>query len=98
MAKDNLSVFIPADLNEEGGVNYGLVNTSEGYYYSICSHPTELDKCPQESTLIGFLDKILLTVLNDSEVRGLCINPYSEVPCFIPQEYIKIIFGHITSN
>ena len=90
-AKESHNVHIPVELEENGQMNYGLVNTTEGYFFVVCTDANELIKCPEKSSVVGFLDKILLRMLNDDEIKGICVNPYGALPCFIPQDYAKRI-------
>ena len=87
-AKESCNVNVPTDINDQG-MNYCLVNTTDGPYYIVCTNADELCKCLSESSVIVTLDKMLVRMLNDSDVKGICVNPYGDFPCFIPQEYAR---------
>lgn len=88
-AKEMGNALVPADLNEQGEMIYPLVHTSDGQYYVVCTHPDELEKHPEKMTIIVYLDNFIVRMLDDDEANGICINPYSDYPCFIPKEYVK---------
>lgn len=90
-AKESSNVHIPIEFEENGQMNYGLVNTTDGYYFVVCTDENELIKCPEKSSVVGFLDMILVLMLNDDVIKGICVNPYGVLPCFIPQDYVKRI-------
>lgn len=97
-AKEKGNALVPTEINKQGQMTYGLVQTTDGYYYIVCTHPDELSKCSEESTAVVYLDKFIERMLNDKEVKGICVNPYSDFPCFIPQDYVKQILSGVSDN
>ena len=88
-AKERCNVHIPIEIYGQDQMNYGLVHTTDGYYFVVCTDAEELCKCPEEVSGVIPLDKIVDLMANDDEVRGICVNPYGLFPCFIPQEYAR---------
>ena len=91
--KDGCNVHVPVSIDANGRINYGLVNTTDGYYYSVCTNADELCRCPDDSSAVVALDKLLVHMLHDKNIKGICINPYGDFPCFIPQQYAKHIIA-----
>lgn len=86
-AKEKGVVHMQVEIDKKGSMNYGMVNTSGGYFYVVCTDEGELLKGPEGSSSVVPLDKVLVRMLKDDQVKGICVNPYSAAPCFIPKEY-----------
>lgn len=92
-AKEDGTVHVPAEINSDGQLVYGLVTTTAGYYYVVCTNADQLVNCPEKTSVVIKLDGIIVAAANDPEINGICVNPYSESPWFIPREYIKRILS-----
>lgn len=90
-ARNSLGTHVPVEMDSKGNICYGVVQTTDGYYYSICTSPEQLALCPESSSIITTLDLMVVKSANDQDINGICINPYSTMPCFIPRDYIKRI-------
>ena len=91
-AKHGLGIHVPIEEND-GNMVYGLIQTTAGYYYDVCTSAEQLALCPKTGSAVTTLDKFVAMAANDYEVGGVCLNPYSSSPCFIPREYILRILG-----
>ena len=87
-ARDKCVIHVPTEIDSTG-MNYGLVNMTEGYYYVVCTSGDELCRCPEKSSIVVTLDKMVARMLRDNKVKGISVNPYSDFPCFIPQQYAR---------
>lgn len=92
-AKDGKTIHVPTEVGKNSQLGYGLVATTDGYYYVVCTNTEELVKCPEKSSAVMKLDRIISIAATDFDVNGICVNPYSDCPCFIPRTYIKTILG-----
>lgn len=86
------TIPVPVEMNCSSRLNYGMVKTTDGYYYVICTSDDELAKCREKTSADIKLEKLLIEAVENPRACGICINPYSSCPCFIPEEYIKKIF------
>ena len=90
-AKEDGTVHVPIEINNDGQFVYGLAPTTDGYYYVVCTNADQLNRCPEKNSVIIKLDRIIALAARDTEIGGICVNPYSESPCFIPREYLECI-------
>lgn len=97
-AKERGNALVPSELNKQGQMTHALVQTSDGFYYVVCTHPDEFKKHPEKMTMVIYLEDIVTRMLNDEEANGICVNPYSDYPCFIPKEYVKRILKMTGDN
>jgi hypothetical protein len=97
-AKERGNALVPADLNEQGQIIHALVHTSDGLYYVVCTHPDEFKKHPEKMSMVIYLEDLVTRMLDDDEAKGICVNPYSDYPCFIPKDYVKKIMKRAGNN
>ena len=70
---------------EDMGFSIDSVRAEDGYYYMMLSSPDGMSGCPEDQiTVLLKISYLLKSVIADDRVQGLCINPYSDIPCFIP--------------
>ena len=77
---------------------HAYVNTTQGHYLGICTDPDECAKAPINETLVMGLDFLIEVMLEDDRVKGICVNPYGDFPCFIPQEHVQQLYDRKSIN
>ena len=93
MAKDKETAITSSEISSQGNLTYELVGTTDGYYYTLYTSSERTVSIPAECILIVYLDKFIAKAANDTEVNGICVNPNSVHPVFLPRSYIKKILS-----
>ena len=81
-----VKVYVPCSVREDGEACAGIVKTSGGNFYVAFTSKEQADLCRGENIGFARLDSMVLMAIDDAGVEGICINPYSDKPCFVETE------------
>lgn len=102
-SRNDEAVHIPVEINKaaklEESMVYGMVKGSDNkYYYIICANTEELYGSGYEVSVLMKLYDILTRSFSDTDIGGVCIDPWSSGNCVITNDYIGALLRLIDSD
>ena len=79
-------------LSKDGkGMELGTYESSVGKGYVLCTSPEEIAACPEPMIVFVNSGAVVQRAINDTEYKGIFINPYGKSPILLRREHMIMI-------